>query len=619
MVRASTLRGVGRRGCAGCQIQHFARTPSNPVYTAGSRRSPSLYIMDPSTARTGKEVDVRVEDGDPDPYGKLRVRRGSAFAATTRPNSVIIQELTKNYSKLDLPPSDGECNFLKSAISHRKNGALQYLFSLACATGNPVDVNLNVFLVNLDDVDTKNMEVKLDLLLRAQWKDPRLAFRDAQSLRVLDPTVLSAFWLPDLFMNRAHDAEIHRYPSSNEMLRIFGDGSVHYSRSFRGVNLAQEIFQQVQRPNALPHEPEALPAGHPGMRAEPHDLSVPRPIRPRPSRRPQLTCRPLDGSTVDEVRLRMEKVGFDPKADASVPEFRLDNVTVAPSEDKVAGSGKASVSRAPIHNWHFRHFRVPQRTLPAIPPTLHDERQRSRICLVPGTYSVSGIVLHLRRLRTRHFVSFFIPCAFAVFVAYLSLWLRSCLPRVVICVGMMGVLVYICAADSPPVPYTTSRDVWGGFSLVFVTIALIQTVLIDYFGPLEMQQEEDAEDEKKPSKWWKWGTAKCEKFFRISYPGLYMGFFIVFWIGMEIDAFLDDTTIGLSLKLDVVVFQIHSTEDDIQPPFLSPNHVMTRASVPGPAKSRTRLRRVAQRRVAPGTKAGGFPTSKARPQSAQSS
>ncbi|CAG0878619.1 unnamed protein product [Darwinula stevensoni] len=70
-------------------------------------------------------------------------------------------------------------------------------------------------------------------------------------------------------------------------------------------------------------------------------------------------------------------------------------------------------------------------------------------------------------------------------------------------------------------------------------------------------------------------------------------------IDIEIDSLLGDTTTGLFLKFDVVVFQIHSTEDDFQPPFLSPNQVMTRASVPGSAKSRTRLRRVAQRRVAP--------------------
>ncbi|CAG0887132.1 unnamed protein product [Darwinula stevensoni] len=52
-----------------------------PVYAAALLQ---LSTMDPSTARAGKAVDVFVEDGHPDPDGKLRVRIGSCCPIVRR-------------------------------------------------------------------------------------------------------------------------------------------------------------------------------------------------------------------------------------------------------------------------------------------------------------------------------------------------------------------------------------------------------------------------------------------------------------------------------------------------------------------------------------------------------
>ncbi|CAG0880855.1 unnamed protein product [Darwinula stevensoni] len=52
---------------------HFTRAPSNPVYSPGSSRSLPSSTMDPSSARGGREVDVFVENGQPDQGEKLHI------------------------------------------------------------------------------------------------------------------------------------------------------------------------------------------------------------------------------------------------------------------------------------------------------------------------------------------------------------------------------------------------------------------------------------------------------------------------------------------------------------------------------------------------------------------
>ncbi|CAG0879039.1 unnamed protein product [Darwinula stevensoni] len=105
------------------------RTPSNPVYAAGSSCSPPLSIMELSTARTGREVDVFAKDGHPDPGGKLRVRIGSwcpiAMAGSRLLESQDLDLSSARYMGFSLKSA---CDFhaLTSPVARENNVFLQF-------------------------------------------------------------------------------------------------------------------------------------------------------------------------------------------------------------------------------------------------------------------------------------------------------------------------------------------------------------------------------------------------------------------------------------------------------------------------------------------------------------
>ncbi|XP_019219505.1 glycine receptor, alpha 4b isoform X2 [Oreochromis niloticus] len=85
------------------------------------------------------------------------------------------------------------------------------LSCLATMTGGVKDYRLNVFL-------------------RQQWNDPRLAYKEYPDDSLdLDPSMLDSIWKPDLFFANEKGANFHEVTTDNKLLRIFQNGNVLYS------------------------------------------------------------------------------------------------------------------------------------------------------------------------------------------------------------------------------------------------------------------------------------------------------------------------------------------------------------------------------------------------------
>ncbi|XP_039342845.1 glycine receptor subunit alpha-4-like isoform X2 [Mauremys reevesii] len=96
--------------------------------------------------------------------------------------------------------------------------------------GLPVNVTCNIFINSFGSVTETTMDYRVNVFLRQQWNDPRLAYREYPDDSLdLDPSMLDSIWKPDLFFANEKGANFHEVTTDNKLLRIFKNGNVLYS------------------------------------------------------------------------------------------------------------------------------------------------------------------------------------------------------------------------------------------------------------------------------------------------------------------------------------------------------------------------------------------------------
>uniref|UniRef100_A0AAR2LIX6 Glycine receptor, alpha 4a n=2 Tax=Pygocentrus nattereri TaxID=42514 RepID=A0AAR2LIX6_PYGNA len=96
--------------------------------------------------------------------------------------------------------------------------------------GPPVNVTCNIFINSFGSITETTMDYRLNVFLRQQWNDPRLAYSEYPDTSLdLDPSMLDSIWKPDLFFANEKGANFHEVTTDNKLLRIFQNGNVLYS------------------------------------------------------------------------------------------------------------------------------------------------------------------------------------------------------------------------------------------------------------------------------------------------------------------------------------------------------------------------------------------------------
>ncbi|XP_061753036.1 glycine receptor, alpha 4b isoform X2 [Nerophis ophidion] len=96
--------------------------------------------------------------------------------------------------------------------------------------GPPVNVTCNIFINSFGSITETTMDYRLNVFLRQQWNDPRLANKEYPDDSLdLDPSMLDSIWKPDLFFANEKGANFHEVTTDNKLLRIFQNGNVLYS------------------------------------------------------------------------------------------------------------------------------------------------------------------------------------------------------------------------------------------------------------------------------------------------------------------------------------------------------------------------------------------------------
>lgn len=87
----------------------------------------------------------------------------------------------------------------------------------------------------ITSVDVRMMEYTADMLLRQEWRDPRLAWNrhpvfKQYTKNLVSPELKRKIWLPDLFFRNGKEGRLHQMTLPNYLTRIAPDGNILYSQ-----------------------------------------------------------------------------------------------------------------------------------------------------------------------------------------------------------------------------------------------------------------------------------------------------------------------------------------------------------------------------------------------------
>jgi len=92
----------------------------------------------------------------------------------------------------------------------------------------PTRVELNVIVRKVSEVDTKNMQMAMQITLRQKWIDQRLEYSafDFPNSSYISLAATQQIWRPDLQFQNEVSAARHGIVADNSYIRLFPDGSV---------------------------------------------------------------------------------------------------------------------------------------------------------------------------------------------------------------------------------------------------------------------------------------------------------------------------------------------------------------------------------------------------------
>nr|XP_032835683.1 glycine receptor subunit alphaZ1-like [Petromyzon marinus] len=102
--------------------------------------------------------------------------------------------------------------------------------TMSTPTGDPVVVNISIYLKSFSDIQESTMDYRVTLTLWQRWNDDRLRYssRDFNATD-LDESNAAFMWKPDLYFGNEESATVHTVTTPNSMLRIHDNGDVLYS------------------------------------------------------------------------------------------------------------------------------------------------------------------------------------------------------------------------------------------------------------------------------------------------------------------------------------------------------------------------------------------------------
>ncbi|CAH1772226.1 unnamed protein product [Owenia fusiformis] len=98
-------------------------------------------------------------------------------------------------------------------------------------SSGPTVVELGIYINSFYAISEQTMDYSINIYLRQQWTDPRLADKKnkTRGMLKLEDGMWEKIWVPDVFFRNEKQAQYHYVTIPNRLLRLFPDGRVWYA------------------------------------------------------------------------------------------------------------------------------------------------------------------------------------------------------------------------------------------------------------------------------------------------------------------------------------------------------------------------------------------------------
>ncbi|NXW68703.1 GLRA4 protein, partial [Hirundo rustica] len=302
--------------------------------------------------------------------------------------------------------------------------------------GPPVNVTCNIFINSFGSVTETTMDYRVNVFLRQQWNDPRLAYREYPDDSLdLDPSMLDSIWKPDLFFANEKGANFHEVTTDNKLLRIFKNGNVLYS-----IRLTLILSCPMDLKNF------------------PMDI--------------QTCTMQLEsfGYTMNDLIFEWleEQEAVQVAEGLTLPQFIL-------RDEKDLG-------------YCTKYYNTGEHPGDLLPPPSPRPRGPSRPpgpSFPAGKFTCIEVKFHLERQMGYYLIQMYIPSLLIVILSWVSFWINMDAAPARVGLGITTVLTMTTQsagsrASLPKVSYVKAIDIWMAVCLLFVFAALLEYAAVNF-------------------------------------------------------------------------------------------------------------------------------------------
>ncbi|NWX45493.1 GLRA4 protein, partial [Steatornis caripensis] len=302
--------------------------------------------------------------------------------------------------------------------------------------GPPVNVTCNIFINSFGSITETTMDYRVNVFLRQQWNDPRLAYREYPDDSLdLDPSMLDSIWKPDLFFANEKGANFHEVTTDNKLLRIFKNGNVLYS-----IRLTLILSCPMDLKN-FPMDIQTCTMQLESFGYTMNDLIF-------KWLEEQEAVQVAEGLTLPQFILRDEK--------------DLGYCTKYYNTGEHSGDPLPPLSHSP-----GVPFCPPGPSFPA------------------GKFTCIEVKFHLERQMGYYMIQMYIPSLLIVILSWVSFWINMDAAPARVGLGITTVLTMTTQsagsrASLPKVSYVKAIDIWMAVCLLFVFAALLEYAAVNF-------------------------------------------------------------------------------------------------------------------------------------------
>ncbi|CAH1772227.1 unnamed protein product [Owenia fusiformis] len=337
-------------------------------------------------------------------------------------------------------------------------------------SSGPTVVELGIYINSFYAISEQTMDYSINIYLRQQWTDPRLADKKnkTRGMLKLEDGMWEKIWVPDVFFRNEKQAQYHYVTIPNRLLRLFPDGRVWYASKITAtltcpMDLAKYPLDEQKCPMMFESFGNTLDAVNFKWLTDPQPLDM--------GQEPELPQFRYVGYELQTCRQNYSTVGNTMET--------LHYKWLQPKP--VAGDS----------NLELPQYRY-------VGNKLMDCLQN----YTTGAYPCLQIDFILKRDIGYYLIQLYIPSVLIVILSWVAFWISIDAIPARVTIGLLTVLTMTTQSTGarsqlPRVSYIKAIDVWMSTCLLFVFASLLEFAVVNVFSRKEMRRNRTLNGNRK--------------------------------------------------------------------------------------------------------------------------